>query len=81
MMHGFFSRNFSNGSSQIKGIDFDQYVIPVAHAALFSINISISAMHRLTANILDINNYLQNENVLDHERVFVSQPPYYMEWF
>ena len=70
-----------NGSSQIKGIDFDQSYSPVAHDDPFRINIAIADMHRLTAMILDVSNAFQNTNVTIHERVCVSPPPYYIAWF
>ena len=38
-------------------------------------------MNRLTARILDISNAFQNTNVTIHERVCVSPPPYYLDWF
>ena len=53
----------------------------MAHAYFFRINISITDMHRLTARILDFSNYFQNTIVPIHERVCVSPPPYYLDWF
>ena len=38
-------------------------------------------MHRLTARILDISDTFQNTNVPIHERVCVSPPAYYLDWF
>ena len=60
----FVARHCANGSSQIKGIDFDQSYSPVAHAYSFRINISIESMHRLTAIILDVSNAFQNKMFL-----------------
>ena len=77
----FFSRHCANGSSHIKGIDFDISYSPVAHFDSFRINISIAAMHRLTARILDVSNAFQNTNFPTHERVCVSTLPYYIYWF
>ena len=68
-------------SSLIKGIDFYQSYSTVAHADSFIINISIASMHRLTARILDVSNAFQNTNFPIHERVCVSPPPYYIDWF
>ena len=53
----------------------------MAHADSFRINIAIASMHRLTARILDVSNAFQNKNVPIHERVCVSPPPYYLDWF
>ena len=75
------ARHCANKSSQIKVIDFDQSYSPVANADSFRINISIASMHRLTARILDVSNVFQNTNVPVHERVCVSTPPYYLDWF
>ena len=38
-------------------------------------------MHIINARILDVSNAFQNTNVPMHERVCVSPPPYYLEWF
>ena len=38
-------------------------------------------MHRLTSSIVYVSNVFQNKNVLIHERVFSSLPPYYLDWF
>ena len=77
----FFARHCENGSSQIKGIDFDQSYRPVEHAESFRINIAIAYMNRLTDRILDVSNAFQNTNVPIHERVCVSPPPYYIDSF
>ena len=75
------ARHCANGSSQIKGIDFDQSYSPVAHAESLRINIAIASMHRLTSIILDVSNAFKNTNVPIHERFCVSPPPYYLDWF
>ena len=38
-------------------------------------------MHRLTDRILDVSDAFQNTNITIHERLFVSTPPYYLDWF
>ena len=53
----------------------------MAHADSFRINIDIKDMHRLTASILDVSNAFHNINVLINESVYVSPPPYYLDWF
>ena len=53
----------------------------MAYYDSFIINIAIASMHRLTARILDVSNAFQNTNVPIHERVCVSPPPYYLDWF
>ena len=49
------------------------------HDDSLRINIDISAMHRLTARILDVSNEFQNTNIPIHERVYGSTPPYYLD--
>ena len=51
------------------------------HADSFRINISIAAMHRITASILDVSNAFHNTNVPIHKIFFSIPPPYYLEWF
>ena len=62
----FVVRHCADGSYQIKGIDFDQSYIPIAHAESFIINIDNAYMHRITANILDFSNAFQNQNFPIH---------------
>ena len=47
----------------------------------FIINISISAIYRLTARILDVSNSFQNKKFPIHEILYVSPPPYYLDCF
>ena len=70
----FIALHCANGSSQIKGIDFDQSYSPVAHAESFRINIAISSMHRLTARILDVSNVFQKKFPFMKEFVSVHHP-------
>ena len=70
-----------NGISDIQSVDFDQSYSPVAHADSFITNIDIMYMRRITARILDVNNYFQNKKFSIHERVCVITPPYYLDWF
>ena len=77
----FVARHCAIGSSHIKGVDFYQSYSPVAHVDSLRINIYITSMHILTSRILDVSNKFQNENVPIHERVCVSPPPYYIDWF
>ena len=60
----FVAHHFENGSSHIKGIDFDKSYSPVTHADSLRIKISIATMHRITDRILDVSNSFQNKNVL-----------------
>ena len=77
----FVARHRANMNLQIQGVDFDQSYSPVAHYDSSRINITIVAMHRLFASILDVSNAFQNTNVPIHEIVCVSPLPYYLHWF
>ena len=77
----FVAPHCENGIYKIKGFDFDQSYSIVAHANLFRINIAIADMHRITDRFLDISNAFKNTNVPINERVCVSPPPYYLDWF
>ena len=53
----------------------------MAHTDLFTINIDIVAMHKITARILDVSNTFQNTNFTIYERLCVSLILYYLDWF
>ena len=38
-------------------------------------------MNRLIVSILDVNNAFHNTNVPINEKVYVSPPPYFLDWF
>ena len=81
LVHILFCTSFSNGSSQIQGVDFDQSYRTVTHYYPFTINIYISALHNLDANIVDVINYSHNKKYLIHE-IFCDSPlPYYLDYF
>ena len=77
----FVAHHCANGSSQIKVIYVDKYYSPVANAGSSRINIDITAMHILTASILDLSNAFQNKNDPIYEIICVIPPPYYLYWF
>ena len=62
----FVAHHYANGSSQIKGIGFDQSYSPVAHADSLRMNIAIASIHILTARILDVSHAFQNTNFPIH---------------
>ena len=77
----FVVRQCENRNYHIQDIDFDQSYSPVAHSDSFRINIAIAATHRINVRILDVSNVFPNRNFPIHERVCVSTPPYYIDWF
>ena len=77
----FFARHCANGRSQNQFINVDRSYTPVEHSRSLRINIAFRAMNRLTARILDVSNEFHNRSFPIHERVYVSPPPYYIDWF
>ena len=75
-----FARHCAHRCSHIQGAGFGKCYGPVGHAESFIIYISIPGMHRLTTNILDVSNVLQNTNSPIRLIFSVSPPPYYLEW-
>ena len=53
----------------------------MANADSFRINIAVASMHRLNARILDVSDAFKSTNFPIHERVCVSPPLYYINWF
>ena len=53
----------------------------MAHTESFRIKIAITAIHILSARILDVSNAFKNTHVPIHERVCVSPPTYYIDRF
>ena len=46
-----FTGHCANGSSQVQGVDFDKYYIPVVYVDPFSINVAISEIHRIYGKV------------------------------
>ena len=77
----FVVRHCENGSCMIQVVDINQSYSPVAYFDYLRINITNTDIHRLTASIWDVSNYLQNNHFPINEIVCVSLPPYNMDWF
>ena len=77
----YFAHHFANGNLHVKGIDFDWSYIPISHADSFSINVAISEIHRLITRVLDVINDFQNKIYPVKERVCITLPLYYLDWF
>ena len=75
------ARHYVNGSSQVKGIYFDQSYSPVKYSDSFIIKIYIVPMHIFTTRILDDSNAFQKKSFPIYERVCVITPPCYLDWF
>ena len=71
----------ANGSKQVKGIDFDYLWSPVVGACALRMTLLYAAVEQLCLTILDIENCFQNTLVEPEDRVVVTLPNFYMEWF
>ena len=71
----------ANGSKQVKGIDFGYSWSPVMGASALRMTLLYAAVERLCLAILDIENCFQNTLVEPEDRVVVTLPNFYMEWF
>ena len=65
----------------IQVVDINQPYSTFYHADYLRININITDMHRLTASIWDVSNDFQNKYFPINEIVYVSIPPYNMDYF
>lgn len=77
----FVTRMCCNGSRMEKGIDFDHSWSPTIGAGPFRLTIHSAAAWSLTLAIMDVENCFQNTLLVEKEKVVVTIPPYYMEWF
>ena len=71
----------ANGSKQQKGIDFDFSWSPVIGAKAFRMTLSWAAVKRLTLAIMDVVNCFQSTLIPEEERIVVTLPSFYMDWF
>ena len=77
----FVARHCANGSSQIKGIDYLYSYSPTASAFTIRLTLSFASSQGLIIGILDVVNCFQNTLVAINERLVVTTPPYWMDWF
>ncbi len=77
-----YARTCADGSIQQEHIDFTDSYSPVASIESIRVLLNIAASSGLLVNILDISNAFQNSIIFDvTERVYMSLPPLYLEWF
>ncbi len=77
-----YARTCADGSTQQEYIDFHDSYSPVASIESIRVLLNIAASSGLLVSILDISNAFQNSIIFDAtERVYMSLPPFYLEWF
>ena len=77
-----YARCCADGSTMKEYIDFTDSYSPVAGIDSIRILLNLSAASGLTVRVLDISNAFQNAIIFDAtERVHISLPPFYLEWF
>jgi hypothetical protein len=77
-----YARTCADGSKQKENIDFIDSYSPVASIDSLRILLNLAASEGLLISILDISNAFQNSIIFDAtERVFISLPPLYLDWF
>ena len=77
-----YARTCADGSTQKEHIDFTDSYSPVGSIDSLRILLNIAAATGLLISILDISNAFQNSIIFDaSERVYLSLPPLYLDWF
>jgi len=77
-----YARTCADGSTQRENIDFQDSYSPVASIDSLRLLLNLAATENLLISILDISNAFQNSIIFDAtERVYLSLPPLYLEWF
>jgi hypothetical protein len=68
------------GTTQQKGIDFDNSYSPVAENTSIRVMIAICAALKYTFGILDVKNAFQTTITKAKDRIYANMPPLYCEW-
>jgi len=77
-----YARTCADGSTQRENIDFTDSYSPVASIDSLRLLLNLAASEGLLISIIDISNAFQNSIIFDAtERVFLSLPPLYLDWF
>jgi hypothetical protein len=77
-----YARTCADGSTQRQNVDFINSYSPVASINSLCILLNLAASEGLLISILDISNAFQNGIIFNlTERVFISLPPLYLDWF
>ncbi len=77
-----YARTCADGSTQREHIDFTDSYSPVASIDSLRLLLNLAASEGLLISIMDISNAFQNSIIFDAtERVYLSLPPLYLDWF
>jgi hypothetical protein len=77
-----YARTCADGSTQKENIDFTDSYSPVASVNSLRHLLNLAASEGLLISIMDISNAFQNSIIFDAtERVYISLPPLYLDWF
>ena len=80
-LYEFATRHCLNGSPMEKGKDFDFSCSPtISHPAL-RMALAVTAATGRHCKIIDVKNCFQCDAIEPHERLFITTPPCYIEWF
>ena len=75
------ARHCMNGATMEKGKDFDFSYSPTVSAPALRMMIANAASNNRILGVLDVVNCFQNTATPIESRVFVTIPPYYIEWY
>jgi len=77
-----YARTCADGSTQKESVDFTDSYSPVASIDSIRLLLNLAASLGLLISVLDISNAFQNSIIFDpSERVYLSLPPLYLDWF
>jgi hypothetical protein len=79
-IYTFRSRHTIDGSGMRQGLDYKYSYSPTASIDTIRIQIAVSASNGNILFVLDIKNAFQTTILEDLEQVFITCPPYYLEW-
>jgi hypothetical protein len=77
-----YARTCADGSTQREHIDFTDSYSPVASIDSIRLLLNLATSESLLISIIDTSNAFQNSIIFDAtERVYLSLPPLYLDWF
>jgi hypothetical protein len=80
-LYKFEARHCLDGQNMVQGKDFDFSFSPTISYPGMRIVLAFCAVLNLTSAILDVENCFQNDAIKPEQRLFVTAPPLYIQWF
>ena len=68
------------GTPQIKNIDYQDSYSPSADATTIRVQLAISASRGYIIAVIDVKNAFQNTIASPEQRIYVTIPPWYLDW-